>query len=108
MSYIVADSQYIAVRPWPHPTRFSSVLQHPATDGKSYNVTYYNLDMIISLGHRIRSVIATHFQNVSSRGLRGWVTAGDDSPGDFPFPDVTVFRRDDFFIESRLSRRSFS
>lgn len=27
-----------------------------ATDGKSYNVTYYNLDMIISLGYRIRSV----------------------------------------------------
>lgn len=27
-----------------------------AADGKSYNVTYYNLDMIISLGYRIRSV----------------------------------------------------
>lgn len=31
-----------------------------AADGKFYNVTYYNLDMIISLGYRIRSVIATH------------------------------------------------
>lgn len=26
-----------------------------AADGKSYNVTFYNLDMIISLGYRIRS-----------------------------------------------------
>lgn len=32
-----------------------------AADGKSYNVTFYNLDMIISLGYRIRSKIATHF-----------------------------------------------
>ena len=29
-----------------------------ADDGKTYNVTYYNLDMIISLGYRIKSVIA--------------------------------------------------
>ena len=33
-----------------------------AKDGKSYNVTFYNLDMIISLGYRIRSKIATHFR----------------------------------------------
>lgn len=33
-----------------------------ATDGKTYNVTFYNLDMIISLGYRIRSVIATRFR----------------------------------------------
>lgn len=26
-----------------------------ASDGKNYNVTYYNLDMIISLGYRIKS-----------------------------------------------------
>ena len=28
----------------------------------TYNVTYYNLDMIISLGYRIKSVIATRFR----------------------------------------------
>lgn len=33
-----------------------------ATDGKTYNVTFYNLDMIISLGYRIRSVIVTRFR----------------------------------------------
>ena len=33
-----------------------------ASDGKTYNVTYYNLDMIISLGYRIRSKVATHFR----------------------------------------------
>ena len=33
-----------------------------ATDGKSYNTKYYNLDMIISLGYRIKSKIATQFR----------------------------------------------
>ena len=35
-----------------------------ADDGKTYNVTYYNLDMIISLGYRIKSVM----QQVSGSG----------------------------------------
>ena len=42
-----------------------------AADGKSYNVTFYNLDMIISLGYRIRSVIATHFRRWATERLKG-------------------------------------
>ncbi len=34
-----------------------------ATDGKNYDVEHYNLDMIISLGYRIKSSIATKFRN---------------------------------------------
>ena len=37
-----------------------------ADDGKTYNVTYYNLDMIISLGCRVKSVIATRFRQSGS------------------------------------------
>ena len=33
-----------------------------ATDGKSYNTAFYNLDLIISLGYRIKSHIATKFR----------------------------------------------
>ena len=33
-----------------------------AADGKSYLTTYYNLDMIIALGYRVRSIIATRFR----------------------------------------------
>ena len=32
-----------------------------AKDGKNYNVEYYNLDLIISLGYRVKSQIATKF-----------------------------------------------
>jgi hypothetical protein len=33
-----------------------------ATDGKNYDTKHYNLDMIISLGYRINSKIATQFR----------------------------------------------
>ena len=33
-----------------------------AADGKSYQTKYYNLDMIISLGYRIKSKIATQLR----------------------------------------------
>ena len=33
-----------------------------AADRKSYNTIHYNLDMIISLGYRIKSNIATNFR----------------------------------------------
>ena len=30
-----------------------------ASDGKTYNTKFYNLDMIISLGYRVNSIVAT-------------------------------------------------
>lgn len=47
-----------------------------AADGKSYNVTFYNLDMIISLGYRIRSVIATHFRRWATQRLKEYIIKG--------------------------------
>ena len=47
-----------------------------AKDGKSYNVTYYNLDMIISLGYRIRSKIATHFRRWATERLTEYIIKG--------------------------------
>lgn len=44
-----------------------------AADGKSYNVTHYNLDMIISLGYRIRTVIATHFRRWATERLKEYI-----------------------------------
>ena len=41
-----------------------------AADGKTYEVNHYNLDMIISLGYRIRSVIATHFRRWATERLK--------------------------------------
>ena len=44
-----------------------------ASDGKNYEVNYYNLDMIISLGYRIRSNIATKFRIWATDRLREYI-----------------------------------
>ena len=36
-----------------------------ASDGKNYSVSYYNLDMIISLGYRIKSI--SYFSEISGK-----------------------------------------
>lgn len=47
-----------------------------ATDGKTYNVKYYNLDMIISLGYRVKSVIATNFRKWATERIREYIIKG--------------------------------
>jgi hypothetical protein len=47
-----------------------------AADGKTYEVNHYNLDMIISLGYRIRSVIATHFRRWATERLKEYIIKG--------------------------------
>lgn len=47
-----------------------------AADGKSYNTKYYNLDMIISLGYRIKSKIATQFRQWATKRLNEYIRKG--------------------------------
>ncbi len=47
-----------------------------ASDGKNYNVTHYNLDMIISLGYRIKSIIATQFRRWATERLKEYMIKG--------------------------------
>ncbi len=47
-----------------------------ANDGKNYNVTYYSLDMIISLGYRIKSIVATHFRRWATERLKEYIIKG--------------------------------
>ena len=47
-----------------------------ADDGKNYEVTYYNLDMIISLGYRIKSAIATRFRIWATQRLKEYMIKG--------------------------------
>ena len=41
-----------------------------ATDGKTYQVDYYNLDVIISVGYRVKSVRGTQFRIWATQRLR--------------------------------------
>jgi putative DNA-binding protein len=47
-----------------------------ASDGKSYLTNHYNLDMIIALGYRVRSIIATRFRQWATQRLKEYITKG--------------------------------
>ena len=47
-----------------------------AADGKSYNTKYYNLDMIISLGYRVKSIVATNFRRWATERLKEYMIKG--------------------------------
>jgi hypothetical protein len=40
-----------------------------AADGKNYKTKHYNLDMILSVGYRVKSHIATHFRQWATQRL---------------------------------------
>ncbi len=47
-----------------------------AADGKVYQVDYYNLDVIISVGYRVNSKVATEFRQWATKTLREHITKG--------------------------------
>jgi len=47
-----------------------------AKDGKTYQVDYYNLDVIISVGYRIKSVRGTQFRIWANRILKEYLIKG--------------------------------
>ena len=47
-----------------------------AADGKDYTTNYYNLDLIISVGYRVKSSIATAFRQWATLRLREYIVKG--------------------------------
>ena len=47
-----------------------------ATDGKIYQVDYYNLDVIISIGYRIKSIIGVRFRMWATERLKEYMIKG--------------------------------
>lgn len=47
-----------------------------ARDGKNYNTGYYNLDMIIAVGYRVNSKIATQFRIWATQRLKEYILKG--------------------------------
>lgn len=46
------------------------------TDGKTYNAIHYNLHMIISLGYRIKPIIAANFRRWATERLKEYMIKG--------------------------------
>ena len=71
-----------------------------AADGKTYQVAYYNLDMVLALGFRVRSPMAVRFRQWAADKLKEYIVKGfvlDDER--LKNPDVA----NDYFEE--LTRR---
>jgi len=47
-----------------------------ASDGKKYNIQFYNLDAIISIGYRVNSKRATQFRQWATNVLRNYAIKG--------------------------------
>ncbi len=47
-----------------------------AADGKNYRTKFYNLDLIISVGYRIKSHVATHFRQWATQRLKEYIIKG--------------------------------
>lgn len=47
-----------------------------ASDGKSYTVEHYNLDVVISVGYRVKSIQGTRFRIWATNTLRSHILKG--------------------------------
>lgn len=50
--------------------------RHTADDGKSYETNHYNLDVIISVGYRVKSVQGTQFRIWATQRLKEYIIKG--------------------------------
>lgn len=50
-----------------------SLLEHTASDGKTYNTKFYNLDAILSVGYRVNSKNATQFRIWANKILKEYL-----------------------------------
>lgn len=50
--------------------------RNTATDGKTYETQFYNLDVIISVGYRVNSEKATKFRTWATQTLRNYIVKG--------------------------------
>ncbi|MGB6093431.1 MAG: RhuM family protein [Moheibacter sp.] len=71
-----------------------------AADGKKYDTKHYNLDMIISLGYRVNSKIATQFRIWATKRLNEYIRKG------FTMDD-TLFKNRIQISSANLAKRSF-
>ena len=53
-----------------------SFFEHTGNDGKKYHVQFYNLDMIISIGYRVKSKQGIVFRKLANKVLKDYLLKG--------------------------------
>jgi hypothetical protein len=74
----------------------SSILEHTADDGKTYDTKFYNLDAIISVGYRVNSAKATQFRIWATKTLKEYIIKGFVLDDDRLKQGQAVFGKDYF------------
>ena len=69
-----------------------------ATDGKNYNTKHYNLNMIISIGYRVQSQVATRFRRWTTVRLHEYIQKG------FAMDDERLKQGDSRYFRELLQR----
>lgn len=69
-----------------------------AADGKSYDVAHYNLDVIISVGYRVKSHRGTQFRMWATQRLREYIVKG------FALDDARLKREGGNYFDELLAR----
>ena len=80
----------------------SSILEHTAEDGKSYQTKFYNLDAIISVGYRVNSAQATHFRIWATERLKEYIIKGFTMDDERLKIFYNIFGQD--YFEEQLAR----
>ncbi|MFH1612527.1 MAG: virulence RhuM family protein [bacterium] len=80
----------------------SSILEHTANDGKTYETKFYNLDAIISVGYRVNSRQATHFRIWATERLKEYIIKGFTMDDERLKNPNNIFGQD--YFEEQLAR----
>jgi hypothetical protein len=75
---------------------------HTATDGKTYQTKFYNLDAILSVGYRVSSIHATHFRIWANSVLKEYLIKGFAMNDERLKNPQTVFGKD--YFDEQLDR----
>jgi len=75
-----------------------------ASDGKTYQVDYYNLDLIISVGYRVNSKKATKFRQWATTILKEYIIKGYSINHDRVKDNLLEFKKEIEFIERVINR----
>ncbi len=83
----------------------SSILEHTASDGKTYQTQFYNLDAILSVGYRVNSINATMFRKWANNVLKDYLLKGYTINQRFERLEQRVSKTEekiDFFVRTAL------
>jgi hypothetical protein len=80
----------------------SSILEHTASDGKTYSTKFYNLDAIVSIGYRVNSIQATHFRIWATDVLKEYIIKGFAMDDERLKNPNNIFGKD--YFEEQLAR----